>query len=127
VAPILRQLVTAFHCALAIALTVDAVMVLQQGVINLIWEQSFYGEWSEHTFALVFIPLLTIGLSAFQVAACAVYISGREGGGTAILVGSIVLTCLVQPMMQWAVIAVGFLVLLESVLERMGELPEPEN
>jgi hypothetical protein len=123
----LRQVVTAFHCALAVALGIDAVMVLQQSVVNLLWETAFYGSSSDHTGAVLLMSLVTLGLGAFQVVASAVYLSGRDGGGTAILIGSIALTvCVVEPMVRWAVIAIGMLILVESLMERIAELPDIE-
>ncbi len=123
---VLRRGVTAFHCALAVSLGIDAAMVLQQSLINLIWEHGFYGTPTTHTSVLMVLAFLTLALGVFQVAASAVYLYGRDGGGVAILVGSIALTCIVHPLMKWAVIAVGFLVLVESIVERVAAMPETE-
>jgi len=117
----MRRLVVVFHVALAIGLSVDAVWVLKLSFVNGIWEEHFYGLPSEHTAALVLFSLLAVGLGVTQLLASAVYLSGRDGGGTALLVGSIVLTCILQPPFQWLVIAVGFLILVETIVRRISD------
>lgn len=125
---LLRRVVTAFHCGLALALLLEAGLILQQGLVNTVWEQGFYGAPSPQTAYLIGLAVAMILLALFQLMASAVYLYGREGGGTAILVGSILLTCtLEQPALQWAVIGVSALILVDSVLERIRELPEFED
>lgn len=116
---LLRRAVAGFHAALGLGLSVEAIWVCQQSAVNLLWESGFYGVPSEHTSAVMLIAGLTIALSGWQIAASVVYVQGSDGAGTALLVGSILLTCLVQPPLPWVVIGVGFFVLVESVLKRL--------
>jgi len=119
----MRRLVAVFHVALALGLCVDGLWVLQQGGVNALWEHHFYGLPSEHTGALLFFAVMALGIAVVQILSSAVYAAGLDGGGTALLVASIVLTCILQPPLQWAVIVVGLLILLESILQRIGEEP----
>jgi hypothetical protein len=116
---VLRRAVAGFHAALGVGLSIEAIWVCQQSAVNLLWESGFYGIPSEHTSAVILIAILTVALSFWQITSSLVYVRGSDGAGTALLVGSILLTCLVRPPLQWVVIGVGFLVLVESVLKRL--------
>ena len=123
----IRRLVTVFHCALGLALFGEASLTLLQSTVNSLWEFGFYdGEVSVHTTILFVWCSCTVMLTLGQVASALLYGAGVAQGGTAVLVFSILVMAVLPPTMQWAVTAVAVMILVETVLERLPEMKEPE-
>ena len=80
-----RVLVGGFHAFLAVTYALDGVLCVLQGVVNLQWEQHFYGEAAFGTLIMLFAGLFLMCLSLLGGAIGVAFAAGIRPANHAML------------------------------------------
>lgn len=107
-------------------LVLDALAVLVQVRLAVVWELGFYGRVSPLSQVLGITAVLVLGVALLAVGTAVRFALGRAGG-QGVLLASLLLMCVVPEPIAWALLVANIAVVFEPARQRLAALGDDDD